>query len=402
MKKITLVSVTACAFVLGFGLSEYLHVCTQASMCLKVPLYSKKIGPIHSENGLTENESTQKSLAENPLISDHTDNLAINLQSTQKIDGSIANNFTAKEVVDENFLTWEKIKQLVAQGKYTEAISLLKIYLNANPSSAQAWYLSAQLYVKVAQPSLAVESYFRYLKVENDHQKFDQTVKELKSYLLQLNETSTLFNNDFSWLIAQSDELLKYLPNDGELHIAMALLFIKQTDTYQAQYHALMAVNDPNTQKRAEEILAQLNGDKFQGNKTAQEITIPLTRLENQFIVNVTVEGNAARLLLDTGASLTGLSNIYTNKYPSLLKNLKPIRLNTASGSQNSYLFTVNDISIGKLVFSQHILTQLPMGNMSIDNTPDFDGLLGIDILGRFEFVIDQNAAVLHLKPRKN
>jgi predicted aspartyl protease len=101
-------------------------------------------------------------------------------------------------------------------------------------------------------------------------------------------------------------------------------------------------------------------------------------------------------LLLDTGASLSGLSKSYTAKYPAMLKAIKPIRLNTASGTHDSVLFTVTNISIDNLVFNQYILAQLPM-----DNSQGFDGLLGVDILGRFDFVIDQNAAVLRLKMRK-
>jgi hypothetical protein len=63
---------------------------------------------------------------------------------------------------------------------------------------------------------------------------------------------------------------------------------------------------------------------------------------------------------------------------------------------QDSILFTVTQIGIGDLFFKQHILAQFPM-----DSSVEFDGLLGIDILGRFDFVIDQNAASLKLKPRK-
>jgi hypothetical protein len=36
-----------------------------------------------------------------------------------------------------------------------------------------------------------------------------------------------------------------------------------------------------------------------------------------------------------------------------------------------------------------------------MDSAQGFDGLLGVDILGQFDFVIDQDAAVLKLKARK-
>jgi predicted aspartyl protease len=162
-------------------------------------------------------------------------------------------------------------------------------------------------------------------------------------------------------------------------------------DTYLAQYHALMALNQTTTKKRAEQILASLEGEKL-----PEQLKIPLSRLGNQFVAEVVIENNPARMLLDTGASLSGLSKDYTAKYPHLLKSQKPIRLNTASGSVESMLFTVDNLSLGALNFNQHIFAQLPMSDAQ-----GFDGLLGVDILGRFDFVIDQNAAVLTLKARK-
>lgn len=165
-------------------------------------------------------------------------------------------------------------------------------------------------------------------------------------------------------------------------------------DGYQAQYHALMAVNDPKSQKSAEAVLAKLNG--VSNNRAADEIAIPLTRIGNQYLVNATIESYPVRLLVDTGASLSGLSNVFTAKHPDLIKTTRPIRINTAGGSRDSFLFTVNNISMETLVFNQHILAQLPM-----ESAREFDGLLGVDILGGFDFVIDQNALVLRLKPRK-
>ena len=49
-------------------------------------------------------------------------------------------------------------------------------------------------------------------------------------------------------------------------------------------------------------------------------------------------------------------------------------------------------------------LAFLQVGGAGLDDfeaTQGFDGLLGVDILGRFDFVIDQNAAVFRLKARK-
>jgi len=296
---------------------------------------------------------------------------------------------SSERVIDP--FSWDHVDQLIASAHYDEAIRLLQTQMGNIKNAAQAWSRLSFIYRKQSLPVAAVDAWFRYLKLEVDDQKINRALKDIKNYLLQLKTTPALFNEDYSWLMAQFDELLKYNANDGELHLVLATLLLQLNDNYQAQYHALMAVNDPGVQQKAEVILAQLNG-----NNTPQEMTIPLIRFGNQYLVNANIEGYPARLLLDTGASLSGLSSSYTAKYPALIKAAKPIRLNTASGAHDSFLFTVTTISIEDLVFNQHILTQLPM-----DNSQGFDGLLGVDILGRFDFVIDQNAAVLRLKVRK-
>ena len=287
--------------------------------------------------------------------------------------------------------SWRLVNQLITSKKYDQAIGLLQSQIGNPKNAAQAWYTLGLVYKSQGQPVAVLDAWFRALKLEINAQKTDRILKDIKNYLILLQNSPDVFNEDYAWLIKQFEELLTYNANDGDLHLRMASLYIKTNDDYQAQYHALMAVNDPQVQKSAEAILAKLNGEQ-----QSEDIEIPLVISGNQYIVNATIEGYPVRLLLDTGASLSGLSNSYTEKYPSLLKDLKPIRLNTASGSKDSFLFTVNSINLGSLAFNQHILAQLPM-----DNAGAFDGLLGVDILGRFDFVIDQNTAVLKLKARK-
>lgn len=370
--KISLVALTA--FFLGFGTNEYFRSFKQG--------YDAKQ---RADVNISVEHPVNKARTNEEVLQAQTNNI-------EPVEGSNINSSGASNNTENNTaFSWSRINQLLASSNYNDAIKLLQQYLADNENSAQAWNLLAHIYKNQGQPVAAFNAWFRYLKLEVDGQKVDQSLQELKNYTVQLSDKSSLFNDDYSWLIAQLDGMLAYNANDGELHLMMASLSLKLNDSYQAQYHALMAANDPKAQKRAEDILAKINGEKI-----PDEMTIPLVRFGSQYLVNVNIEGYPARLLLDTGASLSGLSNTYTLQYPSLLKALKPIRLNTASGTQNSFLFTVNNISFGNIVFNQHILAQLPM-----DNAQGFDGLLGVDILGQFDFVIDQDTAVLKLKARK-
>ncbi|MET0356686.1 MAG: retropepsin-like aspartic protease [Cellvibrio sp.] len=360
------------AFAIGFIVSEYrIHLFGTNLMQHDVPA-ARTVGVNESINPQTPN----------------TGSVSIAEVNINEVEPRITNPATLT-----NLFSWSQVDQLIADGRYQDAIRLLESRMGEAKDTPRAWLYLASIYKKQSQPLNAVDAWFRYVKLELDDQKIDKALKDIRKYLLQIKETPALFNEDYSWLMSQFDELLKYNSNDGELHLILASMLVQLNDNYQAQYHALMAANDPNAQKRAEAILANLNGD----NKVQGESTISLTRFGNQYLVNVSIEGYPARLLLDTGASLSGLSNSYTAKYPGMLKSTKPIRLNTASGTHDSVLFTVTNINMGNLMFNQHILAQLPM-----DNSQGFDGLLGVDILGRFDFVIDQDAAVLRLKARKS
>jgi len=294
--------------------------------------------------------------------------------------------------VPSSAFSWAEVNRLMALADYDRAITVLQQQLGGTVNQAQIWVTLGQIYKLQKQPAAALDAWFRVLRIEGDGQKLEATQVTIKNYLLQIKENFAVFGLDYPWLLAELDELSKYRASDAELHLAIAEIALKLNDHYQAQYHALLAMSEPSLQMRAETILTKLDAPNLIG-----QVSIPLTRVGKQFVVDATVDGYPVRLLLDTGAAISGLSAGFTAKYPELLKGQKPIRINTAGGSYNTFLFAVNNINIGDLVFNQHMLVQLSLANSSY-----FDGLLGVDILGRFEFVIDQDAAVLKLKMRKN
>ena len=290
----------------------------------------------------------------------------------------------------EPSFSWERINALLQARDYDRALALLKDEQPVSDNPAAIWLALAHIYQQTNKPYLLVEAWLRYLDEELDAEKSDQVNVALKAYLTKIFENPLIVGGDNAWLAEQITGLLDFRTNDGELHWMLASLYLQEEDSYQAQYHALMAANDPVAQKRAEKILAQLNGADVSG-----EHLLPLIRYGNQYLVNVAIDGHAARLLLDTGASLSGVSQDYIARYPHIVTSKKTIRLNTASGTEESYLFTIDVLTMGDLRFSAHILARLPMTNV-----PDFDGLLGVDILGRFDFVIDQDKLQLRLTPR--
>ncbi|MGV8835928.1 aspartyl protease family protein [Cellvibrio sp.] len=363
-KKIILVATLA--FALGFYASEYRH----ANRTENVPVIA------------------DASIAEPEIVEESAQPRA---QDISSISPASAPQFLPTKPQSP----LERANQLIANGAYGDAARLLNQLLELEPQNTEALWLLARVYEQQGQHKEAVGIWFRYINTEVDAQKIETALAYLAKYLIRLTENPSIFGESYEWLMAQINDLIKLTPDNGELHLQLAKMHLKTEDKEQAQYHALMAANQPETQARAEGILAKLDEGSLAQDDGAAEITVPLIRFGGQFLVPVTVEGEQVKLLLDTGASISGLTASFINRHYSFVKSPKPIQLNTASGTVESYLFLVDTFTIESITFNKHMLARLPM-----DNGDHFDGLLGIDILGRFDFVIDQNKAILRLRKR--
>lgn len=290
----------------------------------------------------------------------------------------------------------ERARQFIDRNEFPAAIQALNELLHREPANAEALLLLARVLEKQGKHQEAVAAWFRYLNVEIDARKTEEALAYLSSYLLRLVKSPGIFGASREWLITQLNDLIKLTPDNGELHLQLAEMHLKAADQEQAQYHALMAANQEKTRLRAEEFIANMAEETLAEQTPDHEISVALVRYGSQFLVPVSVEGEPVKLLLDTGASISGLTSTFLNRNYSLVKSPKPIQLNTASGTVESYLFTVESMEIAELRFTKHMLARLPM-----DNHDAFDGLLGVDILGRFDFVIDQQKAILRLRKRQ-
>lgn len=290
----------------------------------------------------------------------------------------------------------ERAQQLIANNAFPAAVQALNELLKNNPDDTEALLLLARVLEKQGKHEEAVKTWFRYLNIEVDAKKFQEATAYLSRYLVRLVNNPGIFGSSREWLMAQLNDLIKLTPDNGELHLQLADMHAKAADQEQAQYHALMAANQDDTRARAEEFLAKLTDNTIAQQTDDQESKVQLIRFGKQFLVPVMVEGKTVKLLLDTGASISGLTSSFINRNYSLVKSPKPIQLNTASGTVDSFLFVVDSLQFAGVTFNKHMLARLPM-----DDYDHFDGLLGVDILGRFDFIIDQEKAELRLRNRK-
>ena len=135
-------------------------------------------------------------------------------------------------------------------------------------------------------------------------------------------------------------------------------------------------------------------------NKRNSDISVSLVRSGNSFLVDSAINGKKARLLLDTGASITALS-------PELISRsrLSPtgqvVRLSTANGITESKLFLAKKITLGRVTIHDLVVAEINLGN-----SQHFQGLLGTDLLNKvgsdYSYLIDnENSALIFRRTRR-
>ncbi len=161
--------------------------------------------------------------------------------------------------------------------------------------------------------------------------------------------------------------------------------------------HSIETTNAPSEGHRAPQESSPLSTeDSFPG----EDITIPLLKIGDALIVEVNLnQERSARLLLDTGASMTVLSTDIAIDLGIL-------------GTTDNELLTVNTAG-GQVQVNINFLESMQVGSaqatnvaVAIHDLPDLsspiEGLLGMSFLKHFLVTLDAEHGQLILRPRQN
>jgi clan AA aspartic protease (TIGR02281 family) len=142
---------------------------------------------------------------------------------------------------------------------------------------------------------------------------------------------------------------------------------------------------------------AETTIDEQYSSETAANLglPVPLKQFGNQYVVEATLSSNPVTLLIDTGASVTAVSQQYfdnlNNRYKT--KYLGRFSIGTAGGSIMSSMYQFQKLTIN------HVTVQnLPVVILPIPSIANADGLLGMNFLREFDFKIDQRQSVMFIK----
>jgi len=163
-------------------------------------------------------------------------------------------------------------------------------------------------------------------------------------------------------------------------------------------------INEPSVSVAAEKIMRQHQqafSPEFTNKialKNDYSDQIVLARRGNQYLADLEIQGTAVALLIDTGASMTTLSQ---QAFQTLSINhnfdlLGQRMFNTANGIAKGNIYQVDSLTLGRFT-----LAGLQIAVLDFSMPDGVNGLLGMNILANFRFHIDQETQMLYLAERQ-
>jgi hypothetical protein len=121
---------------------------------------------------------------------------------------------------------------------------------------------------------------------------------------------------------------------------------------------------------------------------------VPVMIIRNSIIVPVTLNRTlSANLLLDTGASMTMVSRRIATALALYATSSR--QFSGVGGNVTAQIARVDSLKVGDAE-----VNGMPVSIHDLSQTPVFEGLLGMDFLGRFQVSVDTAKRVLVLNPR--
>jgi clan AA aspartic protease (TIGR02281 family) len=287
--------------------------------------------------------------------------------------------------------------RLIAQADYSSAINLLQRYLQADYRSVDARVLLAQARQGRGELRAAIDQLYEAKGLAWRPERLEQLERDIHALVGRYAATLRQ-RGDNAGLLALYQDLTQLEPSYAPYFIGLATAQLALDDPEGARLSLLLVAQDPEVGARARELLAHMSvaAAEARPQETAALASsvagIPLMRSGNHFLVDARVGSGSARLLIDTGASLTILTPAALARRGDAARETgKSGIFTTANGRVRAPIYRLDTLSIGDWQVSDLEVGVLDLGD------PAIDGLLGMNVLSRFQFFIDQNEALLRL-----
>nr|WP_168710931.1 retropepsin-like aspartic protease [Ningiella ruwaisensis] len=313
--------------------------------------------------------------------------------------------------VDMTFLLKLKKEQ-----QYAALAFYVKNYLRENPYDLDALLLEAEAIYFTEPLSNALINYYGLL----DKSLSPEQLTQIKT-LIEANTQRIIqqFSSDGSWdlLATFLEPLVQVDPLNRSYIIALAKAYGMQAQTVLME-NALAALpsNDPRASRLRESIYARLDNreaplerqsdtfapenltDSSTGEREIKGNEVALENRRGQYYTEVGFANTRAKadMLVDTGASTTAISErIFDSINDSEKTYLGMFNVQTAGGALSSPVYRVRNLYVGEINFTNVAVMVLPS-----ENLPDFDGLLGMNVLNQFHISYNANDGQMRMISR--
>lgn len=230
--------------------------------------------------------------------------------------------------------------------------------------------------------------YEQRVSISFEHEAlYDDWVREVVARVSEALQESLRFE----MLVAVYRQLVSFHPDHAPYSIELAR-WLLEIDQYVEAIQALSLARHDVTRSAQIADLEQSIAER-QRLAASDNLQIPLERKGKHFIAVVQLNGQEGiRLLLDTGATLTALKSSVAERLDLEGSRQEPIRMRTANGLIDAVKVDVETFLLGEFQVGNTEVVLLPL--------PDFqyDGLLGMNVLSKYPFYIDQRTSMLHLQ----
>ncbi len=192
-------------------------------------------------------------------------------------------------------------------------------------------------------------------------------------------------------LVALYQNLVILHPDHIPYSLRLATWQVRAGDFTAAEQSLLTTVNDAHYTLLTEEVREEL--ERARRELENPSLRVPLKQVGKHYVAELVFgNGRSAQMMIDTGASLSVLKRELLEGIDGW-EQIGVLAINTANGVVEGQRLRMPGLQLGDLALDGVEVGVLPLERLK------FDGLLGMDILGRFEFFIDQQQSELLLRP---
>lgn len=298
-------------------------------------------------------------------------------------------------------------EQLRDNKQTSRGLTLLKIFAQSF-DDIDAWELIGQFASSLKDWPTAIDAYTRYSLLEYQPDLLENKLRELTK-VANLHRNDLQKRGDSLSVRNLFQKLYEAHPSYARFQLSLSEAQIALGDIDAARQLLDILQYDPDLGNVAQQTLAQLDDDA-QRSKLKQlakqpkeeflpsDIVVPLTKIGNSFLANVSFNNKPVRMLLDTGASITSMS-------ADAIRRLgfepigRSIQISTANGLTAAPLYRADKVRLGRFNIEGLVVAEINLGREG-----QFQGLLGTDLLNKvnknYGYLIDNQQSALIFRRR--